>query len=200
MHDENDTIDHQENLADDAVVLQQVISLLHQLSKESRDRLIQTILTFFNFSSETIQRSVSFDQTRRTSGGLPTFSQDRTISPKEFLMEKLPQTDVERVACLAYYLSHFRDIPHFKTIDISKLNTEAAQRKFSNATKAVDNASSYGYLAPASKGQKQLSAVGELFVQALPDRDAARDIIKQARPKRKYKANYKKTAEVKKMT
>ena len=200
MHDENDIKDHQENLADDAVVLQQVISLLHQLSKESRDRLIQTILTFFNFSSETIQRSVSFDQTRRTSGGLPTFSQDRTISPKEFLMEKLPQTDVERVACLAYYLSHFRDIPHFKTIDISKLNTEAAQRKFSNATKAVDNASSYGYLAPASKGQKQLSAVGELFVQALPDRDAARDIIKQARPKRKYKANYKKTAEVKKMT
>ena len=47
-------------------------------------------------------------------------------SPKDFLFRKEPNTDVERVACLAYYLTHRRGTNHFKTIDISKLNTEAA--------------------------------------------------------------------------
>jgi hypothetical protein len=186
MPEESELNNQHENQVDDLAVLQQIISALQQVSK-----------TFFDFSSATMIRPASLDMPRSTAGGLPTFSEDRTISPKEFIMEKHPQTDVERVACLAYYLSHFRDIPHFKTIDISKLNTEAAQRKFANAAKTVDNASTYGYLAPATKGQKQLSAVGELFVQALPDRDAAKDAIKQARPRRKAKAN-KKIPEVKK--
>jgi len=47
------------------------------------------------------------------------------MSPKDFLLEKQPRTDVERIACLAYYLTHYRATPHFKTIDLSILNTEA---------------------------------------------------------------------------
>ena len=42
-----------------------------------------------------------------------------------------------------------------------------------------------GYLVPASKGQKQLSAFGERFVRALPDREAAKDVMSLARPRRK---------------
>ncbi len=99
-------------------------------------------------------------------------------------MEKQPQTDVERVACLAYYLTHYRDTPHFKTLDLGKLNTEAAQPKFSNSTYASNNALKMGYLAPATKGQRQLSAAGEQFVTALPDRDAARSAMAKARPRR----------------
>lgn len=53
--------------------------------------------------------------------------------PKEFMVQKRPRTDIERVACLGFYLTHYRDTPHFKTLDISKLNTEAAQPKFTNA-------------------------------------------------------------------
>jgi hypothetical protein len=81
-------------------------------------------------------------------------------------MEKQPRTDVERVACLAYYLTHYRDMPHFKTLDLAKLNTEAAQPKFSNAHYASQNALNMGYLAPADKGQRQLSAAGEQFYVA----------------------------------
>src|SRR5437879_2148026 len=33
---------------------------------------------------------------------------------KEFLAAKRPTTDVERVACLAYYLTHAKNKPHFK--------------------------------------------------------------------------------------
>src|SRR5258708_3272898 len=80
--------------------------------------------------------------------------------------------DVERVACLAFYLTHYRETPEFTTLDISKINTEAAQRKLANATVAVNNASQYGYLVPAGKGMKQISASGERYVQALPDYEA----------------------------
>jgi hypothetical protein len=100
-------------------------------------------------------------------------------------MQKQPSTDVERVACLAYYLTHYRDTPHFKTLDISSLNTEAAQPKFANATVSLDNATKMGYLVPAIKGTKQLSAAGEVFVQKLPDREAAKTAMAGVRPRRK---------------
>lgn len=199
MIEESEQENQDKNMIDDLEVLNSVMSLLQKLPKEARDRVIQTVLTFFNFSSATMLKDVTIDKPRSIRGSLPTFSEDRTISPKEFIMEKHPQTDVERVACLAYYLANFRDASHFKTIDISKLNTEAAQRKLANATKAVNNAMAYGYLAPATKGQKQLSAAGELFVQALPDRDAAKEAIRAARPKRKLKAS-KKIAEENKLS
>jgi hypothetical protein len=92
---------------------------------------------------------------------------------------------VEKVACLAYYLTHYRDTPHFKTLDISKLNTEAALIKLSNPAVSVDNATKMRYLVPATKGNKQLSAIGEQFVLALPDRERAKDVMSQARPRRR---------------
>jgi hypothetical protein len=106
------------------------------------------------------------------------------LSPKAFLIEKRPQSDVERIACLAYYLTHYRDEPTFKTLDLSKLNTEAAQIKLSNPTRAVDNAAGAHFLIPAGQGKKQLSAIGELYVQALPDRSAARDAIADLKKRR----------------
>jgi len=96
---------------------------------------------------------------------------------------------VEKVACLAYYLTHYRDTPYFKTLDISKLNTEAAQVKFSNAAVAVENATRLRYLVPATKGNKQLSSLGEQFVLALPDRDKAKEVMNVARPRRRAKSN-----------
>ena len=70
-------------------------------------------------------------------------------------------------------------------MDLSILNTEGAQSKFSNAAYAVENATKLGYLVPGTKGHKQLSAIGEKFVLALPDRDAAKEVMSNARRKRK---------------
>jgi len=169
-------------------VLPQVIAAFRGLDPAARRKLFQTIATLFDL-----------DQVGRSSasrGGVDVpnasrvherFSREHPVSAKEFLLRKQPRTDVERVACLAYYLTHYRDTPHFKTLDISTLNTEAAQVKFANAAKTVNNATSYGYLAAATKGNKQLSAVGERFVEALPDRDAARAAMELGRPRRKSK-------------
>src|SRR6185312_8399188 len=100
------------------------------------------------------------------------------------MREKAPVTDVERMACLAYYLTHYRDTPHFKTLDLSKLNTEAAQPKFANAANTTNNSVKRGYLVPSTKGQRQLSAAGERFVLALPDREAAKSAMMTVRPRR----------------
>lgn len=115
------------------------------------------------------------------------FSRDRSVSPKEFLRDKHPVTDVERVTCLAYYLTHYRETPYFKTVDISALNTEAAQPKFSNTAAAVDNARALGYLVAATKGNKQITAAGEKFIELLPDRDAAREALRTFRPRPRTK-------------
>ncbi len=101
--------------------------------------------------------------------------------------DKAPRTDVERVACLAYYLAHYRGTPHVKTKDITALNTESAHRPFSNTAFAVDNATKTGYLVPSVKGSKQISAYGERFVEALPDREAAKEVMNLARAGRRGK-------------
>jgi Zn-dependent M16 (insulinase) family peptidase len=86
--------------------------------------------------------------------------------------------------CLAYYLAHYRDAPHFKTADIAKLNTEAAQRKFANTAYTLNNAATTGYFVGAMKGHKQLTSMGEQYVEALPDRAAAKAVVERSRPRK----------------
>jgi hypothetical protein len=94
-------------------------------------------------------------------------------TPKQFLATKAPRSDVERVAVLAYYLTHARGIPHFATKDLNELNTEAAAPRFSNASYAASNATKKNaLLAAAPGGTKQITARGEALVEALPDRQA----------------------------
>lgn len=178
-----------EREVDELQVLSIVVKALRPLSEDQRRRLLQTVLTFFavdgrgSGGTHSAPAPVGPQLDRQTGA----FSEDRTPSPKEFLAEKKPSTELERVACLAYYLTHYRDTPHFKTVDISKLNTEAAQIKFSNPARAVDNAAKAGFLVPASQGNKQLSALAEQYVQALPDRGAAKAAVADSRPRRKPK-------------
>jgi hypothetical protein len=157
-------------------------------NNEGRERVLKAAASFFKVqpASSASAHTSSDVSSHRVQTPAPTaFSSERAISPKDFLRDKQPKTDVERVACLAYYLTHYRETPHFKTLDISKLNTEAAQPKLSNAAVAVDNATKSHYLVPAAKGNKQISSSGELFVQALPDRDLARTEMMKFRPKKK---------------
>jgi hypothetical protein len=177
---------------DDFEALQAVVTTLRARDKESRRRILESAATFLDvdFSAKAPGANVqSSPGLSPVTGSRPRFSEDTSMSAKDFIMEKAPKTDVERIACLAYYLTHYRSTPQFKTLDLSVLNTEAAQPKFANTTNSANNAIKMGYLAPGTKGQRQLSGMGERFVRALPDRNAAKDVLvslrRRARSKRK---------------
>ncbi len=173
-------------------IVSDMMRLLKPLDKEDQRRIIQTVITFYGLSNfePHSQLALSYERPQNPSSpknlnsSIPYSEQENNaISPKEFLMEKRPQSDVERIACLAYFLTHYRDQPYFKGLDLNILNTEAAQPRFSNLSKTAGNALAYGYLALApKKGLKQISAFGEAFVRALPDRDAAKQAMK-SKPK-----------------
>jgi len=170
-----------------------VIGRLLDFDDDTRRRILRTVETFlFDTHAASAFRPIA----QSTAEGLgaqsvrtTSFADSAELSPKDFLFRKQPQTDVERVACLAYYLARYRDTPHFKNVDISLLNTEAAQVKFSNAAYAVINATNAGLLVPAGEGAKQLSAQGERYVEAFPDRAAAKEILASARTRRARKAS-----------
>jgi hypothetical protein len=169
--------------------LQRIVSALQDLDDEARVRIFNAAATFLridiNGRSPGHRQPSGVETPVSSATSYPSFSTDTAPSPKEFVFDKNPRTDVERIAVLAYYLTHYRDMPHFKTLDLSKLNTEAAQPKFSNAATSAGNAVRTGYLVASTKGHRQLSAAGERFVTALPDREAARNAMATAQPRRK---------------
>jgi hypothetical protein len=180
-----------QELQDDAGILAEIIAAFNRLDPGARERIYDTVGAFFQLKKQALVSTAlpTPSATPLPANVRPSFSADRVPSPKEFLMDKQPRTDVERVACLAYYLQQYREQAHFSTLDLSKLNTEAAQRKFANAAWAVANAVKMGYLVPAAKGARQLSAAGERAVQMLPDYEAAKAVMGGGRPRRNGNRN-----------
>lgn len=181
---------------DDFESLRRIIECLRWQDDEGKVRLLKSAITFLRLEASfgTQKHIVPIDSPAShpsTNFSVPTanssFSNRTEMSPKQFLLEKQPANDIERIACLAYYLTHFRSMPEFKTLDLSKLNTEAAQPKFSNPSVPVDHATRRGYLVATSGWGKQIGALGEQFVQALPDRDAAKLVMERVRLRRPRK-------------
>jgi|ERR1017187_3190195 hypothetical protein len=107
---------------------------------------------------------------------------------KQFLKAKLPKTDVQRIACLAYYQTNGKKQPHFKTEDLTNLNTEAGGIRLSNASQAVSNAQHQnGFITSAGSGKCQITTIGEDLVDALPDQAAVKIVLaKHRKPRKKH--------------
>lgn len=115
-----------------------------------------------------------------------------TSKPKAFMAAKQPKTDIERMACLAYFLTHHRNQPTFRTSDLRKMNIDAAGPRLSNPSVAARNAVNQGYLSLAGGGRKQLAVRGEAVVLALPNRASVKTALDQ-HPIRKRRARRKST-------
>jgi len=182
--------------------LDKIIAVLMGLEKGTQVRLLQTVATFLGIWAAHLAggtpatRTPPPQQPGRLAAGERPFSDREEVSPKQFLLQKAPTLNYERVAGLAYYLTHYRETQFFKTLDITRLNTEAAQPPFSNSHDAVKKATQKGLLVQAGKGRKQISAMGEQYVMALPDRERARAVLQQMglRRKRKRPAGKQKTS------
>ncbi len=99
--------------------------------------------------------------------------------PEDFMDEKQPRSGVERMACLAYYLTRYRNKAKFKTKDLEDLNSEAHQGRIANARIIADNATkgTAQYLSSAGGGFKQITTRGKALVEALPDRAKVKDAL-----------------------
>jgi hypothetical protein len=132
--------------------------------------------------------------TGKTGGGSGAAATN--LKPREFIAQKKPSTQYERVACLAYYLTHNNNVTEFGTKEIETMNKDAAQQRILNPKQIVnDTMTKYGYLSAAGSGNKQITVLGENVVNALPDREAVKAAIAESRPqkKRARKAKKKKT-------
>lgn len=173
--------------ANPITTLKQVLQLLEGLDHDDRQKILGTALTYFG---ENAPRGYLPQLSTKPQVPL-AFSVETGVSPKEFIIDKKPRTDVERVACLAFYLAHYRETQQFKTTDITQLNAEAAQPRFGNPAQTIKNAMRGGLIVQATKGMRQLSALGERFVMALPDREAAGALLQDLRRKPRKKRNRK---------
>lgn len=163
-----------------AQALQRIVKVMTPLSDEERSRLFRSVAVFFGLNATSLMPTAKHQDPSTTVGSNgrdPVFSGHKELTPKEFLADKSPQTEVERIICLAYYLTHYRDLVYFKKSDISIINTEAAQKKLASIAATGNSATKAGYLSLAPEGQWQLSTVGEQYVDALPDRKAVKAIV-----------------------
>jgi hypothetical protein len=160
--------------------MQTAMAALEPLDEEGRGRAVAWLAGALGVSGAAPTPGVGAGGTPFGGGG--GFSSNGTGelgTPEEFLAAKAPQTDVERVAVLAYYLTFARGTKEFKTKDLSDLNTEAAWPKLSNPAYAASNAvKKNGFLSPAPGGTRQITSRGKALVNALPDREAAKEALK----------------------
>src|SRR5438309_7386712 len=178
---------------DDVTALSDVLDALSKLEPTAQQWVLNT-------AAQRLQLSVNSGQQPSPSGSattapeLPAGSVGKT-APKEFLRLKAPKSDVDRVACVAFYLTHGRQTASYASRELSAINTEAAGPKM-NMSRAVDNATKQsGYLTSAGKGKKQITALGEDVVQALPDYEKVGAVLLAGKAKaRRRRAKKKKTA------
>jgi hypothetical protein len=150
--------------------MKKALEALEPLDQDARKRALKWL-------AETLEVDDLEGPAGQSSDGSPSPGTDQRgvnsrMTPKQFMSAKQPTTDIERITCLAYYATHSQGTPHFKTAELTGLNTEAALPKFGNSSQAADNALKNGYLAQAGKGNRQITVRGEAVVSALPDREA----------------------------
>jgi hypothetical protein len=179
--------------ADEISALSAVLIALEALDDEKKEFVLRTAMDRLGIGSINTRRAgPALGGSTGPGGAAVQHSNAGALEslPKDFIRAKQPITDVQRIACLAYYLSHARETGQFKTLDLTKLNTEAAGAKFSNAAVAVNNATLIGLLAAAGGGKKQITALGEDVVKALPDQEGVKAAVaatKKNRRRRKHK-------------
>jgi hypothetical protein len=165
--------------------IEAMLNALEPLDATERDFAIKTVVGRLGLAIDMGKPDPGKPDPGKPDPGKPAATKPDVQKPSLFLAGKRPQLDIERVACLAYLLKHTKDLAAFKTLDITKLNTEAAGRDLSNTSAIARNAVRAGYLAKAGGGKKQITPLGELVVEALPDQDAVKKIVADHKPKQR---------------
>lgn len=133
--------------------MESIYTTLQALQPTARQRVVSWLLSVLEMPHEVPEAALTSEVSHN--GDEPVFQEASTVetsipstqmSPKAFMAQKDPQKTVERMTCLAFYLTHYRNKPYFSNADIEKLNREAAGPSI-NAYRDLDSTSRSGYLA-----------------------------------------------------
>jgi hypothetical protein len=164
--------------------MQTTLAALQSLDVEERRRVIDWL-------AAKVGLEAPVPLSRRDSGGGADGGSEKRGDIKQFLKQKRPTDDVARATTLAYFLTHRKSQPTYKTADLSKARVDAALTDF-NMSRAVSNAQRAGYLTTAGKkGMYQVTSRGEALVDAMPDAEAVKKVRSEG-PKRRRKPRGKK--------
>lgn len=83
-------------------------------------------------------RVSALEKIQAASQSFPKESRRKKLGVSEFLNDKKPKTDVERVLVLAVYHDHFTETDFFSLKDISNLIKKAKLKKPSNTSDAIN--------------------------------------------------------------
>jgi hypothetical protein len=162
--------------AAELAAMEKALTALEGLDQEGRERTVMWLASALG-----VRVGGAIPAAATPAAGVQVGSLDAS-SPKQFLAAKKPRTAVERVTCLAFFMAHAREKPHFKTSDLSQLNLEAAGPPFSNISQAAKDAVKAYYLASAGKQNRQITPLGEAVVTALPDRERVKQAVRDESP------------------
>jgi hypothetical protein len=156
--------------------MQAVFAALSDLEKDGQIRVLSWVRERLNVGAPAERRVETIQHAGPISNSAPAGA----LGPaKQFMALRRPASGTERVAALAYYLTHARGLGEFGTKELSDLNKEAAQPAFSNISVFARDAARVQYLAPAGRGKKQITARGEALVEALPNREQVAEVLKK---------------------
>jgi hypothetical protein len=111
--------------------------------------------------------------------------------PRAFIRAKKPTTDIQRVACLGYYIMQTTGNLGFTSKDVAKANTDSGEGSF-NLPRAMDNATRAAkYISNRGPREKQLTALGEDVVNALPDQATVKTVEDSSKARRVKKKTRK---------
>ena len=104
------------------------------------------------------------------SGGPSNPRREIRESPKEFLITKAANSELQKVIALAYYLEHHEKLESFNVADLEGVFRAARERLPKNMNDAVNKNIARGFLMGAkekknSKKAWQLTSTGERFVE-----------------------------------
>ncbi len=158
--------------------MQSALAALQPLNLEARQRVLAWLAAKLGLEVTTANDSEKDLDAPDPTGHLGTI--------KQFLKLKAPNDDVARVATLAYFLTHGKNLAMYKIEELSKARVDAALSKF-NMSRALSNAQhTAGYVTNAGKhGTYQITATGEALVEAMPDAEAVKKVKAQVKKRRR---------------
>jgi hypothetical protein len=205
--------DKKEDLGLEAV--RAIAEALTPLDEQARTRVLTSALALLGMrmpqmgtqlpdtSSQGVDRSRSAQETTDQGASVESGGALKPTDIKTLREQKMPKSDIEMAALMAYYLEHHApkaDRRDYVTADDIKTYFKQAQYRLPrHAGQTLRNAKNAGYLEPLERGRFRLNPVGyNLIAHALPREQRARS--RQRKTLRKATATKKRQGRTAKAT